>query len=176
MQRCSAESFRKPVLCYDPDVMETYRLIVSHWPIFEETNLAKSHPVFLTPKAKYRKSESVWFTKGPVGRNKLASVTKSLCESIESLKDKRITNKTGRAVGITRMEEALVPRETGMEHTGHRDAKSYEKYNRESKVPSSKAVQKIISGGLPGERLLYADVIAADKKVMPLLCHLFMNV
>jgi hypothetical protein len=38
-----------------------------------------------------------------------------------------LSNKTNQGVGITRMEEALVPREYGMEVIGHMDPISYGK-------------------------------------------------
>jgi hypothetical protein len=44
-----------------------------------------------------------------------------------TLKEKKIFNKTRQGVGIIRMEEALAPREYGMEVTGHRDPISYGK-------------------------------------------------
>jgi len=64
-----------------------------------------------------------------VGRNTLSDITRTLTEVVPALKLKRITNKSGRATRITRMEEAQVPREKGMIITGYRDAKSYGKYS-----------------------------------------------
>ena len=39
------------------------------------------------------------------------------------------TNQTAKHIGITRMEEGLVPIEKGMKVIGHCDVKSYSKYN-----------------------------------------------
>lgn len=39
------------------------------------------------------------------------------------------TNKTLRRIGISRMEEGLVPLERGMRISGHQDSKLYAKYN-----------------------------------------------
>jgi hypothetical protein len=43
------------------------------------------------------------------------------------LKDKIFSNKIYQGVGIIQMKEALVPREHGMEVTGHQDLISYGK-------------------------------------------------
>ncbi len=43
------------------------------------------------------------------------------------LKDKVLFNKTSRGVGVTHMEEALVPWKYGMKMTSHRDSIFYGK-------------------------------------------------
>jgi hypothetical protein len=44
------------------------------------------------------------------------------------------------------MEEGFVPVEKGMRITGHKDAKSYEKYNMCSPDSNQRAMQDLISG------------------------------
>jgi len=100
-----------------------------------------SHPIFLTPKPRLRFFDDVWFSHGAVGRNTLSEITRTLAGAILALKLKKITNKSGRATNITRMEEARVPRKKGMSVIGHRDAKSYGKYSREEINLSSKVLQ-----------------------------------
>jgi hypothetical protein len=62
----------------------------------------------------------------------------------EDLKGKWITNKTGRDVSITRIEQVLIPIEQRMEHTRHRDVKSYYNYNKDDKSMVDKAIQHTI--------------------------------
>jgi hypothetical protein len=130
VNHCSAESLRKPVLCSVLDVVKTYKSIVNHWPVFEDPEKARNHAFFLTPKPNF-KNHVVWYKDVPVGRNTLAKVVQKLAEDMPSLDGKRITNKTGRNTGISRLEEARVPLDRAIQLTGHRDIKSYKKYSKQ---------------------------------------------
>jgi hypothetical protein len=76
--------------------------------------------VFFTPKKDFYPHDKVWFDRGHVGRNTLQLCTKCLTEGVDSLKRRKITNKTGRGTRITRLNEALVPIVREMETTSHR--------------------------------------------------------
>jgi hypothetical protein len=80
------------------------------------------------------------------------------------------TNKTPRRIGISRMEEGLVPVEKGMRITGHRDSKSYAKYNAYLPESEQQACQDLISGDsalVKGKPSIYQDLVCdQDKKVL----------
>jgi hypothetical protein len=101
------------VLCSLPDVVKTYKSIVSNWLVFQDEESSRSHPFFLTPKAKF-KDQMIWFKDVPVGRNTLSKVAQKLAEDVPALSGKRITNKIGRNISINRLEEAMVPLDRAM--------------------------------------------------------------
>jgi hypothetical protein len=123
---CNTESMRKPVDCYSFDVVNTYKTVTSHWPIFTSTDLAAFpeglHPFFLTLKSRIKKGDNVWFLKILVGKNMLGQTVKQLILNMPEIKanGRNFSNKTPRRIGISRMEEAMVPVEKGMRITGHR--------------------------------------------------------
>ena len=122
--RCGVNNIRKAVDCQVADVIETYERMISHrpsWPPGE----SGPHPLFLTALSKWKATDSVWYSKGPIGRNTLSMVTKKMTRDILGLAEKTLTNKSGRTTGITRMQEGSVPTRYGMDITGHRDAESY---------------------------------------------------
>lgn len=150
------------MLCSVKDVILTYKSIVSHWPPFKPSE--EPHAFFLTPKMPKFCKGPVWFTKQPIGRNTLAKITKRIFSGVPTACEKRITNKTGRVTGITRMEEALVPREKAMVVTGHRDAKSYAKYSKEGRV-ADRALQRVIAGEcVNGQKLSYSDALRNENE------------
>jgi hypothetical protein len=65
-----------------------------------------------------------------IGKNLLEKIVKMLVEGTLGINTEKrtFTNKTPRRIGITRMEEGMVPVEKGMRITGHRNMKSYFKY------------------------------------------------
>lgn len=140
---------RQPVTCYDEDVINTYKSIVGHWPLWTERDdkeKPRPHPMFLQAKSKIKRGDAMWFTKGAWGKNGICDICKDLADYVPSLKAKRITNKSVRSTGISRMEAALAPVDKGMLQTGHRDVKSYKGYSRECKDKEDKVLQDIISG------------------------------
>jgi hypothetical protein len=165
VKHCSSESLRKPIFYSVKDVVLTYKQIIAHWPKFPTKEAERCHPFFLSAKIRFKVSDPVWFSSVPVGRNHLASLTKKLCNSVASLKGKNITNKTGRNTGITRLDESLVPIEKAMEVTGHRDIKSFKKYNRSAPVVSDRAVQR----SLAGDTLKYSDLVTEKRERLDLL-------
>jgi integrase len=146
---CNANHLRKPVALYDPDIILTFRIMMEHRPSFSDEDLKKFSgnpvPLFLKPKARLKRRKIVWFHKQPMGHNTLQNVTKEM--AISANIDKKVTNKTGRQVGVTRMEEAKVPLETAMRRTGHRDPKSFYQYvANTNRSLEDKALQRVISG------------------------------
>lgn len=102
---CSVKDFRPAINCYITDVVETFKALMAHRPVFK---VPPPHPLFLTPIHNVKTDrQNVWFMVTPVGHNKLAKISKRLTEDLPELKDKSITNKTGRGVAISRMSDAL---------------------------------------------------------------------
>jgi hypothetical protein len=60
-----------------------------------------------------------WFSIAPIGRNWLSLVMNTFTFDFLDLKNKVLFNKTSCCIGITQMEEGLVPWEYGMEITSH---------------------------------------------------------
>jgi hypothetical protein len=123
---CNSESMRKPVDCYSEDVVNTYKTLTAHWPIFCLKELAMYadcvQPFFLTPKSRPKLTNEVWFLKTPVGKNTLGQTVKNIILATPEIKanGRIFSNKTPRRIGISRMEEAEVPIDKGMRITGHR--------------------------------------------------------
>jgi hypothetical protein len=118
---------RKPVDTYSPNVVNTYKVLVSHWPEFSADDLNVKpfngvQPFFLTPKQKIKTIDTVWFLKTPIGKNTLGHICKDLIKGIAGIEaNVRIfSNKTPRRIGISRIKDAYVPIEKGMRITGHR--------------------------------------------------------
>ena len=91
--------------------------------------MQRCHVFFLTPLQKFS-GVVVYYSTQPVGRNTFAGMTKKLRESVLSHEGKNITNKIGRNIGTSRLDEAHVPLNKAMELIGHRDQKSFKKYCR----------------------------------------------
>jgi hypothetical protein len=145
--------------------VKTYKSIVSHWPIFEDSKKARNHAFFLTPKPNF-KNHVVWYKDVPVGRNTLAKVVQKLAEDVPSLDGKCITNKAGRNTGISRLEEARVPLDRTMQLTSHRDIKSYKKYSKQRyENASACAMQSVMSSGEGNDApLSYEDALRIETK------------
>jgi hypothetical protein len=141
-------SLRKLIICSNKDVVSAYKSIVAHWLQFKTIEETLCHPFFLTPKKDFRPHDKIWFGMGPVGRNTLQLYTKCLAEGVDSLKGRKIMNKSGRGTGITRLNKALVPIAKAMETTSHRMMDTFEKYNCEKKIISERATQRVLSGDL----------------------------
>ncbi len=60
-----------------------------------------------------------WFSIALVGRNWLRLIMNTFTFDFLDLKNKVLFNKTSYCIGITQMEEGLVPREYRMEITSH---------------------------------------------------------
>jgi hypothetical protein len=116
---------RKPVDYYSNDVLETYKTLTAHWPLFSSDDLAvfpgSVQPFFRTPKLKVKKNDDVWFFKTPVGKNTLGQTVKQIILSTPGIgsKGRNFSKKMPRRIGISCMEEAMVPVEKGMRITGH---------------------------------------------------------
>jgi hypothetical protein len=150
IKHCNQESLHRPIDCYSTDVICTYKTLKSHWPTFIAEDLSElpnhAQPMFLEPKPKFMPTDQVWFLKSPVGKNPLGKTLKTLVEGTVGIvtEGRTFTNKTARHIGITRMEEGMVPAEKGMRITGHRDIKSYEKYNACLADSEQRACQNLI--------------------------------
>lgn len=90
---------RKPVDCYSNDVLETYKTLTAHWPVFSLDELAvflgSVQPFILTSKLKVKKNENVWFLKIPVGKNILGQTVKQIILSTPRIevKGRHFSNK-----------------------------------------------------------------------------------
>jgi len=83
--------------------------------------------LFLNPKPKWKASNEVWFMSTPIGHNQFRITIDKLTFNFHDLCKKVLLNKTGQGVGITHMEEALIPQEYGMDVTCHMDPILYGK-------------------------------------------------
>jgi len=83
--------------------------------------------LFLQPKAKWRSFDEAWFMNSPIGHNQFHLIMDKLTANFLDLHKRILSNKTSWGVKITRMEEALVPWEYGMEVTSHKDLILYGK-------------------------------------------------
>jgi hypothetical protein len=63
----------------------------------------------------------------PIGHNQFRITIDELTFNFHDLCKKVLLNKTGQGVGITHMEEALIPQEYGMDVTCHMDPILYGK-------------------------------------------------
>jgi hypothetical protein len=72
---------------------------------------------------KIKNTDSVWFLKTPIGKNTLGQLRKELIEGFGiNAKGRVFSNKISHKIGISRMEDALVPIKKGMRITRHRFA------------------------------------------------------
>ena len=126
-----SRSLTKPITCFNLDIVGTYKKIVELWPDFKKPTDKSSHPFFLTSIKKFKASEKVWFKCTPIGRNTILEFTKVIANDVLALSGKKISNKTGRGVGITHLNEGLVFIEKAMEATKYCDIDVFEKYNQE---------------------------------------------
>jgi hypothetical protein len=65
--------------------------------------ISSPHPLFL-----WKHNHDVWFSTSLIGKNQLKLILDWLTFDFPFLKEKVLTNKTGKGVGITWMEEVLV--------------------------------------------------------------------
>jgi hypothetical protein len=126
-------------------------------------------PLFLTSKSRFKVTDPVWFQKFPVGKNTLGKTVKTLVEGTPSInkEGRTFTNKTPRRIGISRIEEGLVPVEKGMRITGHRDSKSYAKYNAHLPESEQRTCQDLISGDsvlVKGKLSSYQDLLRDQEE------------
>jgi hypothetical protein len=172
IKHCNEESLHRSVDYYSEDVIETFKCLKSHWPMFTADDLSelpgRVQPMFLVPKPKFRSTNQVWFLKFPVGKNPLGKTVKALVEGTEGInkEGRTFTNKTPRRIRISRMEEGLVPVEKGMRITSHRDMKSYAKYNACLPDSEQRACQDLISGDsalVKGKAVNYLDLVTGQN-------------
>ncbi len=84
------------------------------------------------------------FQKKIVRRNTITSMQLIITNN-EQLKSKQIPNKIGYGTNITHMEQMLVLVEYSMERMGHRNVKSYSKYNHINKKIIDRMLQCIVA-------------------------------
>ncbi len=101
------EHHRVVVNYYIKDLIEMYKMMIMHWPPFDDTHLF--HPFCLAPKVKgFNVIKQVWFMKTHLGKNTLGKLNKKLTYDIPTLKGKQITNKNVQGIAISRMAKALM--------------------------------------------------------------------
>ena len=163
--------------CFLYNVVNTFKLFSSHWPVLSSKELqvlykGSQQPLFLVPK-KVKVDDDVWFLKKPIGKNTLAGTMKMLVEAAGIDPKRRIiTNKTMQQIGISRIEEAMVQVEKGMRITCHRDAKLYAKYRANDSEVEDKVCQDVISGTaslVTGKCLQFDDILLLEKQKQNLL-------
>jgi hypothetical protein len=71
-----------------------------HRPIDWPPGKPAPHPMFLHSKPKWRLSDDIWFSAAPIGRNQLHLIVYRLIMDFPKLKEKVLSNKTGRSVDI----------------------------------------------------------------------------
>ena len=96
--------------------------------------------------------EGPWYHPVPIGKNKLGSMTKEMCE--EAGLPPR-TNHSLRATGATTLFQANVPERIIQKTTGHRSLDSLRTYERIS-AEQHQAVSKVM---MSGEKKSYVDEI-----------------
>ncbi|KAL3685410.1 hypothetical protein R1sor_003432 [Riccia sorocarpa] len=160
--RCGADNLRRPVDCQAPQVIDCFVQLSNVRPKWH-TDEPPPHPLFLTPKQRRKSTDLVWYLKSPVGVNTLSSYMKEMVEDLPDISHKAITNKSGRGVGISRMVQSGVPTALGMLQTGHRDPKSFIKYDQTSEEVKNRAMQRIICGEVRDGRILTFDEALADE-------------
>jgi hypothetical protein len=97
-----------PVKNYEEDVLDTFRRYFSHLPEGVEAFFLS---VIDTP------ASCVWYSKTVMGLKSLRNVVKNILVE-NGLDPEQFTNKSGRTTLVTRMAEAGVPPEVGMDVTG----------------------------------------------------------
>ena len=88
----NSESLKDPIVCVVKDIVDTYKKIINHWPIYNNPEEARSHSIFLFAKIEVPRNDTVWFTKVSMGRNHLNTLVKKMNELVGSLRFKKITN------------------------------------------------------------------------------------
>ncbi|KAL3696192.1 hypothetical protein R1sor_010268 [Riccia sorocarpa] len=160
--RCAADNLRRPVDCHVPQVIDCFVKLSSVRPTWHTDELPP-HPLFLTPKQRLKSTDLVWYAKSAVGVNTLSSYMKEMVEDLPDISYKTITNKSGRGIEISRVVQSGVPTALGMLQTGHRDPKSFTKYDQTLDQLENRAVQRIISGEVRNGRTLTFDEALDDE-------------
>ena len=84
---------------------------------------AKEADVFyVTPVSKFTDLSKPWFTKVPVGKNRLNSMMKEMCS--QAGLSTEYTNHSLRAYGATSLFQAKVPEKLIQQRTGHKSLKA----------------------------------------------------
>jgi len=144
----------------------------SHWPQLIDANLLKwkppIQPLFLQPKSHVKFKDHIWYLKTTIGKNMLAKTVKTLIEACDNIvgNERHFSNKTPRRMGISRMEASHIPVEKGMKITGHRDHKSYGRYNAVPRDIDQKVCQDVISNTnalAKGKPLTYIEILDDEQ-------------
>ena len=109
LKRCQEEQFRPPVICYSPDVVQTWKAYSDHL-----ADDMKQGYLFLTPNDRY--TSKVWYTRSRVGLKTISGMMKKMAE--EAGVDGKVTNKTGIHTSISKMAMAGAPRDIMCAITG----------------------------------------------------------
>lgn len=80
-------------------VIATYKEFAQH-PIVWPSGNSTPHPLFLCPNLNGRRIKDVWFTTSPIGHNLLRLIVEHLIFYFLALKEKNLSNKMERGVGI----------------------------------------------------------------------------
>jgi hypothetical protein len=97
----------------------------------------------------------LWYVGIPMGVKSLPHLVKHLFLD-NGLDAFEFTNKSGRATLVTRMTEHGVPKEVGMQKTGHFNASSYSKYDRTLEAQTWAAERCVL------ENISYAEALELE--------------
>lgn len=90
--RCLAD-WHSPSIDYPiSNVIETYKEMVQHHPIWPFENLGP-HLLFLRPKPRWKPKHDIWFTTTLVGYNQLKLIIDTLTSNFPSLEKNKLSNK-----------------------------------------------------------------------------------
>lgn len=112
--------------------IETYKIYSSKRP---DDYCQPDHPFYLATNTVIRNpsKEQTWFLRGPVGKNKLNNLMKTMAEKAgltELQQGKKITNTSVRKTLCQKLLEANVPDTQAIHITGHKNAASLNNYRR----------------------------------------------
>ena len=116
--------------------MQLYKLYISKLP-----SDCPKHAFCFKPLQKWSSSTEVWFTKQPIGHNKLQKMISTMCSKagISGYK----TNHSLRATNATRLYHQGVDEQLIMKRTGHRSLERVRSYKRTDE-DQEKAISKLL--------------------------------
>ena len=113
---CSVEQLHKIFTCSIMDAIDTYKKIVSKWHVYECQLEISNHSFFLTKKQRVILEISIRYIRTPVSCNQLSALSKHLTEQIPTLKNKKISNKSERSIGISHIKKCPCPSQIGSDN------------------------------------------------------------
>jgi hypothetical protein len=107
--KCSTNTHKPTIDCPKLDVIDTFTKMAKYHPFDWPFGKFSPYPMFLCLKPKWRLGADVWFSTTLIGQNQLWLIVDKFTMVFLDLKDKVLFTKTSKRVGITHVEEVLVP-------------------------------------------------------------------